>query len=100
MLHCDYALSIILSTILFKRSFAEASMFALNATYGNVVYFGIPLVTTAFEASNLPIILAIVAVHSAVLLPGTAVLIEVGSEPSTCGLKTTGRVAKRLLQNP
>jgi malonate transporter len=94
-----YALSMIVSTIIFRRPFAEASMFALNATYGNVVYFGIPLVTAAFEPASLPIILAIVAVHSAVLLPGTAILIEIGSESSTSHLKTAQRVATRLLQN-
>jgi malonate transporter len=95
-----YAFSMTVSTIAFKRSFAEASMFALNATYGNVVYFGIPLVTAAFEPASLPIILAIVAVHSAVLLPGTAILIEVGSESSDNGLKSIQRVATQLLQNP
>ena len=75
-------------------------MFALNATYGNVVYFGIPLVTAAFETTSVPIILAIIAVHSAVLLPGTAVLIEIGSESSVVGLKNAQRIVMQLLQNP
>src|SRR5262249_18740830 len=54
----------------------------------------------ALEPSSLAVILAIIAVHSAVLLPGTAILIEIGSESSDDHLKTARRVAMQLLRNP
>jgi predicted permease len=52
-------------------------VFALNATYGNVIYLGTPLVSAAFGPPGLSLILTIIAVHSGVLLPLAAVLIEI-----------------------
>src|ERR687894_593999 len=49
----------------------QAGMLALDAGFGNTVMMGIPLVAAAFGAEALAVLLAILALHSMVLL-GTA----------------------------
>jgi predicted permease len=74
-----YGVAIAASRLLLRGSLAQAAMFGLNSTYGNVIYLATPLVSAAFGAPGLTLILAIIAVHSGVLLPLTAVLIEIDS---------------------
>jgi malonate transporter and related proteins len=95
-----YACAMALGALFFKRSFAQAAMFGLNSTYGNVIYFGTPLVSAAFGPQALAVILAIIAVHSGVLLPLTALLIEIGSR-SQGNIRTAFQnTAINLLKNP
>ncbi len=74
-----YGFAIAASRIFLRCSLAQAAMFGLNSTYGNVIYLATPLVSAAYGVQGLTLILAIIAVHSGVLLPLAAVLIEVGS---------------------
>jgi predicted permease len=57
---------------------ANAAMLGLNASYGNTVMMGIPIVAAAFGDEALPPLLAIIALHSAILLPLAGTLIELG----------------------
>jgi len=74
-----YGCALAVSCFLLRCPLAQAAMFGLNSTYGNVIYLATPLVSAAFGTQGLTLILAIIAVHSGVLLPLAAVLIEVGS---------------------
>jgi malonate transporter and related proteins len=74
-----FAFAIAASRVFLRCSLAEAAMFGLNSTYGNVIYLATPLVSAAFGVQGLTLILAIIAVHSGVLLPLAAVLIEIDS---------------------
>lgn len=55
---------------------ARAAMLGLNSSYGNTVMIGIPVAVSALGAEALPPLLAIVALHSAILLPLAGVLME------------------------
>jgi malonate transporter and related proteins len=54
-----------------------AGMLALDASFGNTVMMGIPLVVAAFGAEALAVLLAILALHSMVLLGAATVVAEV-----------------------
>ena len=60
------------------RPLGAAGMLALDATFGNTVMMGIPLVTAAFGAEALAVLLAILALHSMVLLGTATVVAEIG----------------------
>ena len=52
--------------------------FALNASFGNTVMMGIPLVVAGFGVQAMPVMLAILALHSMVLLGVATVVAEIG----------------------
>jgi malonate transporter and related proteins len=60
------------------RPLGAAGMLALDATFGNTVMMGIPLITAAFGAEALAVLLAILALHSMVLLGVATVVAEIG----------------------
>ena len=51
-------------------------MLGLNSSYGNTVLMGIPIIVAALGEDALPPLLAIIALHSAILLPLAGVLVE------------------------
>ena len=57
---------------------AEAGLFALNCTFGNTVMMGIPLVAAAYGQPGLSVLLALIALHSMVLLSLGTVVAEFG----------------------
>ena len=95
-----YACAVTLGALILKRPVAQAAIFGLNATYGNVSYFGAPLVLAAFGPQALPVALVVIALQSAVILPLTAILIEIGCR-SQGGIRTAVHsTAIKLLKNP
>ena len=56
---------------------AASGMLALDVSYGNTVMMGIPLIIAAFGAPGLAILLAILALHSMVLLGAATVVAEI-----------------------
>jgi malonate transporter and related proteins len=71
-----YALAMLLGRFLLRADFATAAMLAFNATFGNTVLMGIPIVRAAFGPPAIVYLLAIIAFHSVLLLPLAAVLVE------------------------
>lgn len=57
---------------------AEAGLFALNCSFGNTVMMGVPLITASFGQAGLPILVAIIALHSMVLLTLATIVAEFG----------------------
>lgn len=55
---------------------AAAAIFALNSVFGNTVMLGIPIVDAAYGREGVANLLAVVAFHSAFLLPLATILIE------------------------
>jgi len=95
-----YGAAVVLARFVLRHRLAEAAAFALNATYGNVIFLGTPIVAAAFGPPGVALILAIIALHSGVLLPLTSLLVELGSHGSG-GLAAAGRnAATSLLRNP
>lgn len=61
-----------------RMPLGSAGMLALDATFGNTVMMGIPLVTAAFGNQALAVLLAILALHSMLLLSTATVVAEIG----------------------
>jgi predicted permease len=57
---------------------AEAGLFALNCTFGNTVMMGIPLTAAAYGQAGVAVLLALIALHSLVLLSLGTVVAELG----------------------
>jgi predicted permease len=93
-----YGLAFLLARVLLHMRLPPAAAFALSATYGSAIYFGVPIVSATFGASGLALILPIIALHSGVLLPLASLLIEYGNQNgSNTVLRNTLR---SLLRNP
>ena len=57
---------------------ADSGLLALNSTFGNTVMMGIPLTAAAYGQAGLAILLALIALHSMVLLSLGTVVAEIG----------------------
>ena len=57
---------------------AEGGLFALNCTFGNTVMMGIPLTAAAYGQAGVAVLLALIALHSMVLLSLGTVVAELG----------------------
>jgi len=57
---------------------AAGGMLALDVTFGNTVMMGIPIIVASFGAPGLSILIAILALHSMVLLGAATVVAEIG----------------------
>jgi predicted permease len=87
---------------LLRLPLARAAMLALNSSYGNTVLMGVPIIVAALGKDALAPLLAIVALHSAILLPLAGVLVEmdvVGSQRRR-PLVILAATLARTLRNP
>jgi len=73
-----YAVTLWLARGVLRQPLGEAGLFALNCTYGNTVMMGIPLIAAAYGQAGLSILLAILALHSMVLLGLATIVAELG----------------------
>jgi malonate transporter len=95
-----FAASMLLCYLFIGRSLARTAIFGLNATYGNVIFLGTPLVASFFGPQGVSLILAIIAFHSGVLLPLASVLIELGTHRQGGIRVVASNSAMGLLRNP
>jgi malonate transporter len=79
---------------------AHAAMLGLNASYGNTVMMGIPIVAAAFGREALPPLLAIIALHSAILLPLAGALVDMGIAGRSHPLDMLRSTLTGALRNP
>jgi predicted permease len=54
-----YGCAMVTGRLFLRFSLAQAAMFGLNSTYGNVIFLGTPLVSAAYGPRGLSLILAI-----------------------------------------
>jgi predicted permease len=85
---------------LLRLPLARAAMLGLNAAYGNTVMMGIPIVAAAFGPEALPPLLAIIALHSVILLPLAGVLVEMGSTGQRHPTAVLRSTLRSVLRNP
>jgi predicted permease len=87
---------------LLGMSLAKAAMLSLNSSYGNTVLMGIPIIVAALGEDALPPLLAIIALHSAILLPLAGVLVEMDAAGSgrRRPLAILAATLGRTLRNP
>jgi len=84
---------------LLRCPLATAAMLGLNSAYGNTVMVGIPVIVAALGPEALPSLLAIVALHSAILLPLASALVEMDRGGRRSWTAMAGAVAAAL-RNP
>jgi len=95
-----YVLSMAINRVILGGTLTENAVFGLNATYGNVIYLGTPVVSAVFGVKGVSLILAIIALHSGFLLPLAACLIEIGT-PKQGGVGSVLRnTAFGIVRNP
>ena len=75
-----YGLALLLARVALGVKLAEGAAFALNSTYGSAAYIALPVISATYGAPGLSQIVPIIALHSGVLLPLAAALIEIGSQ--------------------
>jgi predicted permease len=95
-----FAVAVVLGMRLLRLPLAEASLFGLNASFGNTVMLGIPVMVAAYGQAGLSLMLGIVALHSVLLLPLATVLIEIGRAGRARVLWVMRSTLQAILTNP
>jgi predicted permease len=78
-----FAIAVVAARAVLGAPLAHASVFALNCVFGNTVMLGIPVIDAAFGRAGVAYLLAVIAFHSAILLPLATILIE--ADPASHG---------------
>ena len=88
-----YALAMAAGRLLFKLSLAEQAIFAIGATYSNILLLGIPLVLTAFGPRAALPQSAIFGLQSVILVTITSFIVEAAKGADSKGAGTFGIAA-------
>lgn len=95
-----YGAALLAGRGLLGMALSPAGLFALNASFGNTVMMGIPLVAAGFGVAAMPVMLAILALHSMVLLGVATVVAEVGLHERAPLPRVLLATARGVLRNP
>ncbi|ONG52028.1 transporter [Pseudoroseomonas deserti] len=95
-----YALALAMSGTLLRMRLAEGGTFALNTAFGNTAMIGVPLVLAAYGQAGLSQMLAIVGLHSLILLPIGTVVGEIAHNARAPLLAILRATALSVLKNP
>lgn len=93
-----FAATLLLARAVLGARLAAAALFGLNCVYGNTVMLGIPIVDAAYGPDGVAALLAVIAFHTAVLLPLATLLIEADSGHGP--LRVLWAAAQGVLRNP
>ena len=83
-----------------RHHVAEASLDALNASYANVGFIGLPLCAVALGPESLAPATIATMFTVCVLFAGAIILIEVGIQTERSVTHALGKVARQLARNP
>lgn len=78
----------------------QAGMVGLNACYGNTVMVGVPIISAAYGAEGVAIMLPIIALQSMLLLPTATFLIEAEGNRAVNPLRMLAATVPSLVRNP
>jgi malonate transporter len=95
-----YAAALLAGRWLLGMALSPAGLFALNASFGNTVMMGIPLVVAGFGVQAMPVMLAILALHSMVLLGVATVVAEIGLNARAPLHRVLWATARGVARNP
>lgn len=95
-----FAVGTVVSIRLLGENLAQAGVSGLNCAFGNVVMMGVPVVDAAFGQRGLADLLAIIAFHSAVLLPVATVTVEAGLNARPSPWRLLVATIRGLVRNP
>lgn len=77
-----------------------AGALSLDATYGNTVMLGIPLVVAGFGQEGLSVLIAILALHSLLLLGIGTIVAELANNEKAAPLRLLWATVSGMLRNP
>ncbi len=80
--------------------FSTAGVFALNASFGNSVMMGIPLIAAAYGQGGLAVLLTILALHSMALLGTATVVAEIGRTAGASWPRVLRATVTGVARNP
>lgn len=84
----------------FGRDLAAQAIFALCASFSNLVLMGLPVVLAVLgDQAMLPMML-IIAFHSATVMPVTVLLVQAGRGSGDTGMVRLGRTLVDVVRNP
>lgn len=95
-----FAMAVFLGKYVLRVGLAASGVFALNCVFGNTVMLGIPIVDAAYGREGVANLLAVVAFHSAFLLPLATILIEADSGSGRGPLGVLRASLPGILRNP
>jgi len=95
-----FGIGLLLARTMFGAGLANASVFGLDCVFGNTVMLGIPIVDAAYGRDGVANLLAVIAFHSAVLLPVATVFIEAGSTRGRSPLGVLRAALPGVARNP
>lgn len=95
-----FALAVLLARRLFGVRLAQAAVFGLNSVFGNTVMLGIPIIDAAYGPTGVAFLLAVVALHSGLLLPLATILIEADAGHGRSPWQVVRATMPGLLRNP
>ena len=93
-----FAVALLLARAWLRIRLADAALFGLNCVYGNTVMLGIPIVAASYGATGVATLLSVIALHTAVLLPLTTLIIE--ADTGRGPLRVLGAALLGVLRNP
>jgi len=95
-----FVVGVLLGRWLFKARLAQSAVLGLDSVFGNTVMLGIPIVDAAYGPAGVANLLAVVAFHSAALLPLATILIEADSGSGRGPLEVLRASLPGLVGNP
>ena len=95
-----FGLTMLIGRAVFRLRLEDQAIMAMGATFSNTVMLGIPLTYAAFGDAGLLLMMLIVSFHSAILIPLTTIVIELGRGAGGHPVKVAGSTLVSLLQNP
>ncbi|MDB5415208.1 MAG: family transporter [Rubritepida sp.] len=84
----------------FGLPLATSGAVALDVTFGNTVMMGIPIIVAGFGQAGLSVLLAILALHSVLLLGTATVVAEIAQNQKAAPLKLLGATITGVARNP
>ncbi|MFT8243408.1 AEC family transporter [Roseomonas sp. BN140053] len=79
---------------------ADSGLFALDASYGNLVMLALPIVLGAYGPDGLRALLAIIGLHSIVMLPIATLVAELGLHGRSSPRRIMAATLGAVLRNP
>lgn len=78
-----YAVGFTIALLVLRTGLTRAALIGLNASYGNTVMMGIPVVAGIYGVDGISSLLGIITFQSVIFLPMTSVLMEIGGNQQT-----------------
>jgi malonate transporter len=94
-----YVLALFVGRWLSNPSWSHSAVFALDATFGNVTFLGLPLVFSLYGSEGLSVLIGMI-VLTTLFLPLSSLLMEIGTPRPMSRLATFRKISVDLLKSP